>query len=172
MKILVTYYSKTGNTKAVADAIYEALGKKDKDIKPIEEARNIEDYSLIFCGFPIYAHSVPVPAQNFIKSIPSGTNLALFSTHGALREGKMSKEALEHAIGLAKDAKVIGTFNCRGKVPQDVLDSLMDKPEHRAWAQMTQSAKSHPDESDIGDAKTFALDILKKGEKFDAFPVR
>lgn len=172
MKTLVTYYSKTGNTKAIAEAIYEALGKENKDIKPIKEVKNTEDYSLIFCGFPIYAHSVPVPAQNFIKSIPSGVNLALFSTHGALREGRMPKEAIEHAIGLAKNAKVIGTFNCRGEVPQDELDSLADKPEHSAWVMEAQSAPSHPDEADIKDAKTFALDILKKVEKFDAFPVR
>ena len=115
MKILVTYYSKTGNTKAVAEAIYEALGKEDKDIRPIKEVENTEDYPLIFCGFPIYAHSVPVPAQNFIKGIPSGTNLALFSTHGALREGKMPKEAIEHAIGLQKMLRLLAPLIAGGK---------------------------------------------------------
>ena len=57
-------------------------------------------------------------------------------------------------------------------MPQEVLDSLADKPEHRAWAIEAQSAKSHPDEADIRDAKDFALDILKRLERFDAFPVR
>ncbi|HOD70354.1 MAG TPA: flavodoxin family protein, partial [Deltaproteobacteria bacterium] len=60
MKILVAYYTKTGNTKKVAEAIYEALDKNDKTLKPMKEIEDVQGYDLIFCGFPVHAHSVPV----------------------------------------------------------------------------------------------------------------
>lgn len=37
MKFLITYYSQTGNTKKVAEAIYEALEEQDLKIIPFEE---------------------------------------------------------------------------------------------------------------------------------------
>ncbi len=174
MKILVTYDSKTGNTKAVAQAIYDALdlkalGLEDKEIVPVREIDDAKEYSLIFCGFPVHAHSVPVPVQNFIKTIKPGTKLALFSTHGSKTDGQMPKEAIHHAIGLAKGANVLGSFTCRGKVQQDIIDDLMNKPEHRAWAQEAQSAQDHPDQADLDDAHVFARSTLKKAIEFKDF---
>ena len=51
-KILVTYISWTGNTKKVADAIFEVLGG-DKTIKTMDEAQILDEYDLIFIGFPV-----------------------------------------------------------------------------------------------------------------------
>ena len=174
MKILVTYYSKTGNTKAVAQAIYEALDLKaldleDKDLKAIKEVDTIQDYALIFCGFPVHAHSVPVPAQNFIKGVKPPAKLAFFSTHGSKTDGQMPKEAIENAIGLAKNVEVIGSFTCRGEVEQAIIDDLMTKPEHRAWATEAQSAQSHPDQADFEEAGLFARSVLKKAIAFKDF---
>ncbi len=169
MKILVTYYSKTGNTKAVAEAIFDALVQEDKVLMNIKEAGNPQDYALIFCGFPVHAHSVPVPAQNFIQTLPSGVKLALFSTHGSQREGQMPKEAVENAVGLARNAEVLGSFTCRGKVEEDVLEELMQKPEHKAWAMEAQSAEGHPDKADLEDARMFARSMLKQALKFSDF---
>ena len=36
------------------------------------------------------------------------------------------------------------------------LDVLMQSPEHEAWADMAASAATHPDESDLADARSFA----------------
>nr|MQY61352.1 flavodoxin [bacterium] len=44
-KILVTYLSQTGNTKKIAEAIFEDL-EGDKTIKPMDEVQKIEGYSL------------------------------------------------------------------------------------------------------------------------------
>lgn len=174
MKILVTYYSKTGNTKAVAQAIYDALdlkalGLENKDIKAVKEVDDTQAYSLIFCGFPVHAHSVPVPVQNFIKALPAGTKLALFSTHGSKTDGQMPKEAIHHAVGLAKDAAMLGSFTCRGAVEPEIIDDLMTKPEHKAWAQEAQSAQGHPDKADLEDAHHFARSVLKKAIEFKDF---
>lgn len=169
MKILVTYFSKTGNTLAVAEAIRDALQQEDTEIKPIKEVESVEGYSLIFCGFPVHAHSVPVAVHNFIKRLKSGQKLALFSTHGAKTDGQMPKQAVHQAVGLAKGLEVIDSFTCRGQVEQEIIDDLMTKPEHRAWAMEAASAKSHPDEADLADARVFARGVLKKALKFEDF---
>ena len=40
MKVLVTYFSETGNTKKVAKAIYEGVGQAEKEILPIEDYKS------------------------------------------------------------------------------------------------------------------------------------
>jgi flavodoxin len=159
MKILVTYFTKSGNTEKVAEAIYQAIGAK-KEIVPLKEARNPDNYDIIFCGFPVHAHSVPVPVQNFIKSITPGKKLAFFVTHGSLRGGELAVTAIEHAISLASQLKLLGTFGCRGKVDPKLIEALLKQPEHRAWAETAKSAVSHPDESDLEDARHFAKKTL------------
>jgi flavodoxin len=161
MKVLVTYYSQTGNTEKVARAIYEAISIP-KEIKPIQDMENSDGYDLIFCGFPVHAHSVPGKVQPFITGLSEGQNIAFFSTHGSLRGGQLPKQAFEHAIGLASHAKILGHFGCRGRVDQKVVDALIRKPENRAWAEEAQSAEGHPDQGDLEDAQTFALEMLAK----------
>ena len=158
MKILVTYFTQTGNTEKVAQAIYQALGAK-KELLPVKEVKDPDGYDIIFCGFPVHAHSVPLAVQNFIKGIPSGKKLALFVTHGSLRGGELATTAIEHAISLASKLKVLGTFGCRGKVDPKIIEALLKKPEHRAWAETAKSAASHPDESDLEDARHFAKKV-------------
>ena len=159
MRILVTYFTHTGNTEKVARAIYEAIGG-NKEILPLKEVKKIDGYDIVFCGFPVHSHSVPLPVQNFIKSIPPGKKLALFVTHGSLRGGELATTAIEHAISLASKLKLLGTFGCRGKVDPKIIEALLKQPEHRAWAETAKSAASHPDESDLEDARHFAKKIL------------
>lgn len=161
MKALVTYYSETGNTKKLAQAIYDSL-VIDKEIKPVQEAKNTEGYGIIFCGFPVHAHSVPPKAMNFITHLPKGQKIAFFSTHGSLRGGILPKQAFEHAVSLAVAAKVLGQFGCRGQVKAEVLDALVKKLEHEAWVNEAQSASGHPDGNDLADARSFAAEIMSK----------
>ncbi|MCK4364078.1 MAG: flavodoxin domain-containing protein [Candidatus Aminicenantes bacterium] len=158
-KILVTYLSQTGNTKKIAEAIFEGL-EGDKTIKLIDEVQEIEDYSLIFIGFPVHSHSVPYKIESFLQKIPQGKKIALFSTHGSLPGGHLATEALEHAAVIASKAKVLGTFSCRGKVSMDTLEILSKSPEHKAWAEMAPSSQTHPDEGDLEDAKSFAKWVM------------
>ena len=156
MKVLVTYYSETGNTEKVAQAIYEGIEKAEKHLLPVQEATDIGAHDLIFCGFPVHASSVPGKAQPFLKSIPEGKMVAIFATHGSLRGGQLATTAFDYAVSLASGAKVIGTFGCRGKVKSSLLEQLMKRPEHKAWAEEARSAASHPDDADVEDAKDFA----------------
>ena len=159
MKVLVTYFTQTGNTEKVAQAIYQAIGG-NKEMVSLKEAKDPDGYDIIFCGFPVHSHSVPLPVQNFIKTIPPGKKLAFFVTHGSLRGGELAVTAIEHSISLASKLQVLGTFGCRGKVDTKIIEALLKKPEHRAWAETAKSAVSHPDESDLEDAKQFARKVL------------
>lgn len=158
-KKLVTYISWTGNTKKVAEAIFEALDG-DKSIEPLEEVQNLDKYDLIFIGFPVHSHSVPFKAVDLIKNIPPGKKIALFSTHGSLTGSRLSREALEHAAILASNSNILGTFACRGKVSLQAMEVLSKSPEHKAWLAMAASAQTHPDENDLEDARSFAGWIL------------
>lgn len=158
-KILVTYFSQTGNTKKIAETIFETL-ESEKVIQPVDEVQQLDEYNLIFIGFPVHSHSVPYKIQDFIRKIPENKKIALFSTHGALSGSKLSREALEHAVILASKAKVLGTFSCRGKVSLEALDIFKKSPEHEAWADMAVSAATHPDKGDLEEAKTFAKRMI------------
>jgi len=161
MKTLVTYFTQTGNTEKVARAIYHVIGG-EKEIVPVREVKNLEEYDYIFCGFPVHSHSVPVPVQDFIRNIPAGKKIALFATHGSLRGGELATTAIEHAVSLASRLKVLGTFGCRGRVDSKLIEELVKKPEHRVWAQMARSANTNPDEADLEDARQFAKKVIGK----------
>jgi flavodoxin len=154
-KTLVTYFSLTGNTRLVAEAIFGALSG-DKTLKSMADAGDLSPYALVFVGFPVQAHSVPYPAEVFLKTVPEARKIALFSTHGSVTGSRLSREALEYASVLVAKARLVGTFSCRGKVSMKALEVLKQSPEHEAWADMAASAATHPDESDLEDARSFA----------------
>jgi len=154
-KTLVTYFSRTGNTRKVAEAIFEALDG-DKTIKPIDEAGDLDTFGLIFVGFPVQSHGVPYPVEVFLKSIAPQKKIALFSTHGSFPGHRLAREAIEHAVILAAKAKVLGTFAVRGKLSLQALDVLSKSPEHQEWTEMAASANGHPSDVDLAAAKAFA----------------
>jgi flavodoxin len=162
MKVLVSYYSDTGNTKKMADAIYDAIEQSEKEICPAEEASNLSEYDLIFCGFPVQSMGLPAKMETFVKGLPEGMKVAFFATHGSLRGGELAITAFYSAISLAKGLKVMGTFGSRGVVKQAIVEALLKKAEHRGWALEAQSAVGHPDEADLEDAKAFAAAMMTK----------
>ncbi len=153
-KTLVTYFSRTGNTRKVAEAIFEALDGP-KEILPMGKASDLAPYGLIFVGFPVHSHSVPFAAEMFLKTLPAGKKVGLFCTHGSTTGSPLSREALVHAVSVTK-SKVLGTFSCRGKVSMEALTSFARLPEHEAWADMAATAATHPDAADLEEARAFA----------------
>jgi len=159
-KALVAYYSLTGNTKLVAEAIWESL-EGEKSLKSLKDitSEELPEFTLLLVGFPVHSHSTPYAVEDFLKKIPRGTKTALFSSHGSLTGSQLSREALEYASVLAAGTKVLGTFSCRGKVSPRALETLKKSPEHQLWIEMAATANTHPDESDLEDARTFAHQI-------------
>ena len=52
MKTLVAYFSQTGNTKKVAESMFDVI-QGEKEIKELSEVENVDGYDLLFVGFPI-----------------------------------------------------------------------------------------------------------------------
>lgn len=154
-KTLVVYFSRTGNTRMVAETIYAALDG-DRTILTMDKAEGLETFDLIFVGFPIQSHSVPYPVEQYLKSLPKGKKIALFSTHGAFPHHRMALEALEYAAVLAGHCHLLGTFHCRGKLSLQAMDALAKSPEHQEWTEMAPSAAKHPDAHDLAEAGAFA----------------
>jgi flavodoxin len=163
---LVAYYSFTGNTKKIAEAVFEAL-PNPKTILPIAQVQSMDEYDLIFAGFPVQSHSLPYKAEKFLQSIPKGKKIALFSTHGSLTGSRLSREAIEHAVVVSSQAKLISTFSCRGKVSPQALEVLSRSPEHEAWVDMAVSASTHPNEHDLAEAGAFARWVLTLSRQRD-----
>jgi len=162
MNVLVAYFSETGNTEKLAKAIFEAVESSNKEILPIQEITQVDGYDVVFIGFPVQAHSVPSKVEGFAKRLPEGQKIAYFATHGSMRGGELAVTAFYHALSISKNAVILGTFGCRGKVKQKIIDGLMEKAEHRAWAQEAQGAAGHPDEADLEDGREWAGRMLIK----------
>jgi len=160
MKVLTTYYSETGNTEEVARAIHDAVDVHDKTLLPISQVDDASGYDLVFCGFPVQTHGVPVAVHHFIKELPPGMSLALFATHGVPRGGELAKTAMIHAVSLAAKQKVVRTFACRGRVHPRVVEALKNQPEHGPWAEIANGAAKHPDENDLADVAAFAESVV------------
>ena len=64
MKIAIRYYTKTGHTKKLAEAIGKELGVEAKTIDtPLEEKVDI-----LFLGSSVYAAHLAGPVKSFIKN--------------------------------------------------------------------------------------------------------
>jgi len=104
----VLYYSMTGNTKRLADAIADELGVK---AQRVDTDTRLADGSVVFVGTGLYG-----PYQGLKKFISrtefSGRKVALFGTSG---EGKGKEIGLLEQALSAKGANIVGRFHCKGE---------------------------------------------------------
>jgi multimeric flavodoxin WrbA len=81
---LIIYWSKTGNTEKVANAIKKGLQETSIQVtmKRPEEAENIDyfDYDLVCVGAPSYSWHPPEPMTNFLKK-----KLAVYRQQGRIK---------------------------------------------------------------------------------------
>jgi len=160
MKVLIAYYSQTGNTEKIARAIYEAAENETRVLEKVDEVDNLETYDMIFLGFPILHHSVPGDVAKLLQRIPESKSVAIFATHGSMRGGKLAVEGFYHAVSLASNLRILGTFGAQGQVNHHAMDKLIRLPEYRGWLEEARSATNHPDKGDIADAMEFAAAML------------
>jgi len=117
MKTLVVFYSRTGNTRLVAEAIaedlnadteeirdkknrmgafgflrsgYEAIFKKLTDIYPI--SRNPEEYDMVVVGSPVWARRISSPIRTYMAlNGRKIKKIAFFCTYG-INSGKIFRQ--------------------------------------------------------------------------------
>jgi len=108
-KILVAYYSHSGNTKAAAEKIHTITGgdlfeikplkaypndynevvelaktEKQQDIRPeLVDNGNPEDYDIIYLGTPVWWYTMASPVKTFLtRNDFAGKTIIPFCTHG------------------------------------------------------------------------------------------
>lgn len=107
MKILVTYFSATGNTKKMAEIIHEAIKKEGLacDLKEVEKlkAKELLDYEGIIIGSPTYYGSMAYQIKKlFDESV---------SFHGSL-DGKVGAAFSSAAnIGGGNETAILDILN-------------------------------------------------------------
>ncbi len=163
MKALVTYISKTGNTRKVAEAIYGEI-TAEKEILPIDDVDSIGGYDIAFLGFPIHQMGPDKKTAKLLeKHCVEGRNVVLFITHAAPEDSPDLPPMLDKFRQAARGANVVDMFDCQGELARSVklIMSIMPDAKLRSWAKMDNS-KGQPDEARLERARAFSRDVMKK----------
>ena len=161
MKVLITYFSESGNTEKIAKGIESSIGAGDATLFKIEKdtfPTDLKSYDVAFIGAPVNANGIPKPVKNFLETIPEGMKTALFFTHGMPTENlwNSAKKKSEKLID-KKNGEILGVFDCLGvhseKVRKMMPQNLLD---------IGKEAAGHPDDTDLKNAAGFAEEILVK----------
>ena len=149
LKVLIIYFSQTGNTEKIAETIKKGILKSGNtcETKKIIEVDidKLENYDLIGIGTPTFFYREPTNVKNFIRDIKEikGNHCFLFCTHGSLIGNTfyyMNEELTK------KGYIVIGTFDSYG------YSSLQFYPE-------PMHTEGHPDEIEFKEAEGFGENI-------------
>jgi flavodoxin/ferredoxin len=159
MKSIVIYYSQTGNTKKIAQALQKGITRQTgqcdiarvKEIKPEELVK----YDLIGIGAPTWS-SCPSPIViYFIKSLPAtlkGKHFFWYSTHG-IYPGRCVMRGVQPLLD--QGMTVLGWKDWYGQA------SL---PGHaKPWF-----TDGHPDEIDLAEAESFGAAMVVHSRKISA----
>lgn len=165
MKSLIVYSSRTGNTKKVAEAIFD-IWPEPKEIHPVETAPPPDEFDFIVLGFWVCAGGPDDKALTYMQTI-RGKKVGLFGTLGAFPTSDHARRTLEKAKVELAENEILGGFMCQGKIDPAVVEKmpkLAPEPttgglDHR---NRVEEAKSHPNEKDLVNAQTAFSAILRK----------
>ncbi len=110
MKYAVRYYTKTGNTKRLAEAVAEALGTEALPISvPVTEPTD-----LLFLGNSYYAFSIDPEVRAFIRSLDKNKvgRIVNFGSAAMLNSTWKKVKAEADKVGIPMHEK---EFHCRGE---------------------------------------------------------
>ena len=110
MTFAVRYYTKTGNTKRLAESVAEVLGVEALPIsEPVNEA---VDY--LFLGNSYYAFNIDPDVKNFIGSLDKNLvgKIVNFGSATMLNSTYKKVKAEADKVGIAMEEK---EFHCKGE---------------------------------------------------------
>ena len=110
MKFAVRYYTKTGNTKRLAEAVAEALGV---EALPISEPVS-EQVDYLFLGNSYYAFSIDPEVKGFIRSLDKNLvgKIVNFGSAAMLNSTYKKVKAEADKVGIPMEEK---EFHCKGE---------------------------------------------------------
>ena len=135
MKIAVRYYTKTGNTKRLAEAVAGAVGA---DALPLSAAIE-EPVDILFLGNSYYAFSIDPEVRDFLRSLDKSKvgRIVNFGSAAMLNSTWKKVKAEADKAGIPMDER---EFHCRGEF----------KGLH----------KGRPNEDDLKEAAAFAKAVV------------
>lgn len=167
MKILVTYSSKTGNTKKLAEGIFEGLGDMDKTILPMKDATDISDYDIVLAGYWVDKGGANTEAAEYLKTI-KGKKVGLFATLAFWPDSEHAYKSILAGEALVKEENhVIGKYICQGKIDQKMVEMFLKMPEgnpHRPTPEKEKRyaiSANHPSAADIAVAAEMFCERIK-----------
>ena len=170
MKVLVTYYSQSGNTEKIAKVICEQAAKDNEaKLKKLEDITpdEVAGYDFIFIGSPLHAANLATPVKEClgVLQVSSGQQMAGFITHMAPVYPEQDMEAFAEPIKVACKEKGIeykGSFDCQGVLNESMHEMVQKKLnlEDEQWAGMVKQMTGRPNEEDEGKAKEFVKTVL------------
>ncbi len=155
MKIMIFYFSATGNTAKIARVIEQTCRERGMetallDVTPLEsrsEERDLSGYDAFFFGAPIHSWRAPRVVRDWLRTLSGGgKKCAIFLTYGGfgVHPAHHSTRTIleEREFRVAASAEFLGphTFNLGG------------------W----QAMLGRPDESDYAVAREYACLALKR----------
>lgn len=172
MKILIVYFSQTGNTEMVAKAVHErASTDHDVDLEKMGDVGpdKLSNYDLVFVGTPIHAGGMAGETQKFMAALPDSPPFGLASlvTHASslyMNEAhQRGIDDLEKICG-EKGIKYMGCFHCQGRLDPNIrpmVQKMQNVPDDE-WKTRMEETDKHPSEQDLADARDFAEGVLSK----------
>ena len=124
----VVYYSKTGNTRKVADVIAETLEVTAKDVKTVG---TVDPDAFVFLGMGCYRGELPAEIKEFLRvNRFYNRKIALFTTSafGVADERRNLEKQLA-----ANGAVIVRNFKCPGRL-------LSINTEHPTWLDLKKAA--------------------------------
>ncbi len=160
-RILIIYFSQTGNTRKIAECIQEGIidVTHQCDVKPLSDVdvESLSTYDLVGLGSPVFYYKEPFNVSNFnkepfnvsnfIEALPqlNGQHWSIFCTHGNVI-GNFFPSLTKKLRG--KDATVVGFHNCYA----NITVPFYPKPSYTS---------GHPDSYDFEQAKLFSRKMAK-----------
>ncbi|MGB2983441.1 MAG: flavodoxin family protein [Candidatus Bipolaricaulia bacterium] len=182
MKILVGYFSETGNTKKMAEAIGEEAkaGGNEVLVATVGEikADALGGYDVVFLGSTCHSADIAAPVRNLLDGIPAGSlcKVAGFVTHSTTMPdaGDSQKKLYEQWAGKCpgtfsaaceeKGIGFLGYFHCQG-APSPQVEAFIRSTivtDEAQWNAFIEDARKHPTTEDIEAARAFAREVLAK----------
>ncbi|MCR5294264.1 MAG: flavodoxin family protein [Lachnospiraceae bacterium] len=165
MKYSMFYQSPGGNTKLLADTFEAYL--KEAGAEKVEKA---EDADLVFVGFWTEQGDANKGVREYMRTLRD-RKVFLFGTAGFGDSQTYFDGILEKAEDSLTDSnEIVGRFMCQGKMPEAFRDKYeADKkeiayqgPHYDLMITNFDKALSHPDETDLENAKKAAAAAAAK----------
>ncbi len=157
MNALVVYFSQTGNTRQVAEAVARGLsneGCESITVRPIEKVGPEEwrGCDIFVLGTPVFYYKEPANVRAWIRGLAARAPVPAFTfiTHGGNPTNTFRR--LQKLLK-PKGGRVLGSFECFGYDTYPIyLKSF------RQWG--------HPDAEDLASAETFGGEMAAKAGRF------